>query len=136
MAKSRTGRPPKRAGALRTHTRSFRLDSELARQLEEAARIAHRTVSDEIAFRLESTFQNSPTREGMIALANKLMARGEPDVTVEGQYKGKPARIDVWTRPLPPPSPEEEAKLRAESAEMDEIFNPKKGRAPGYHPQD
>jgi hypothetical protein len=55
--KSKAGRPPRRADERLSKNRTFRVRDQLDEQLRVAAEHSHRTVSAEIEYRLENSFQ-------------------------------------------------------------------------------
>jgi hypothetical protein len=76
------GRPTKNPDEARSAFRAFRLRPALDKQLVEAAAAANRTVSDEIDFRLQQSFQKDVfSREAVASLLNELIAgRGDPEL--------------------------------------------------------
>src|SRR5262249_35255963 len=72
--KKRMGRPLKAEGKPRAKIRSFRLRPELDQKLIAAAQKAGRTVSDEIEFRLEQSFEMKEMQAAMTATISQTIS--------------------------------------------------------------
>jgi hypothetical protein len=98
--KKRAGRPRLHAGQRLSKTRTFRLLGQLDKQLQEAATVAGRSVSEEIAYRLHRSFYDDQMSARFLGsnIAGELLRLIRAAMAIEGipgeDWGDDPARAE------------------------------------------
>lgn len=105
------GRPPKRVGERLAKNRTFRVRGELDTKLQTAADTSGRSVSEEIEYRLERSFDRSDRLAEVMEAARQVSGGGKWDyptyVLVNVALGYKPRSHEEWEAMTPAPTAEE-----------------------------
>jgi predicted HicB family RNase H-like nuclease len=97
---SKIGRPPKRKGERLSKNRTFRVRGTLDEQLVVAADAARRSVSEEIEYRLERSFQEEEIEKstGTVKLQVRLPERLRSDLEQAAKDNNQSINTEIFDR--------------------------------------